>query len=461
MARPNDWQFISQRRLRTGLWASATCPQRCLMLLGVVILILGCYILGCNEDLHYTRDRLVQRAVSELERLPCKLPRRQLDALEPSELVHLDSCPLDGGRLSLGSPDLKVLLPFKACFPEEGVKGAWLRVHVQRFDGAGWNHLGADDVPEGFSPKPAFYVSHDASVGSFRLGTTLAKSVPGTMASLQCSDEVRTSSATWTPQDSMLYSCKPDRPTEGDLRIWFSVGGEPGQRVSVLGSVENRTLVPWRVGQDVVNVRMTMPAIGGLKAGPVSAQKMLQVALPRLQLDVWPMRGIGFLVVWLSLSFLLFPNHCPPCVHHEDGRGCYKSFVLAILPTAATILASQCYLRFALEATVCTVFLLPLLAALAWGCEADLSGCICCCGRRRRQRQSEADEADYVSIRDMESAEAVAAHRWEALREKAIRIVAFSIGLGLAVAGPAVRAFAAIDIFGFYIYAWATTVPNG
>jgi len=305
-------------------------------------------------------------------------------------------------------------------------------------------------------------VGHGVFAGSFALPEALIREIPGSMVTLRRPapaehDGVATVEASKAggtvgrEQDGMIYMGDPSFLVEDDVRVWFSVGD--ASHVSVLGAASGLRLHAWQPPKTLVNLVVTLPSIGDLRGGPVSAHDMLESEMPRARLDVWRLRGLGFCCVWLAMSLMLFPNKIYP-MHCGKGLFCLRSAPLAMLPTAAAIVSSRCFLVFPLQAGVATLLLLPILAAIGWG--MDFKGCLC--GRKRDESSLENQLLGALPSEDPWSD--ARERRWAKLREKAFRLTAIGIGFSLVVAGPIVRTVAVVDVFGIYVYA-ASTAASG
>jgi len=234
---------------------------------------------------------------------------------------------------------------------------------------------------------------------------------------------------------SCLNSSDPTQPNDGDAQLSVSAGSTA--TVSVLAAVVHGQIQALRPPRAMLSRFLpSSDQLSMVRPGSVPLGAMLAELSPRLKLDLWYMRLLGFLIIWLGMSLMLFPNrlNCGGCC-------CLRSFPGALATIAVTIISVHCYAHAPRSTGVVAAVLIPFLLATSAG--VDVLNCAKLFGRSTNSG-SRIDATLLPSPSDIDLAPAVT---------KAVRVTALSIGLGLTVAGPMVKTAWVVDVFGFYVYA--------
>jgi len=459
------WGLITQHRFEEGIWDSATPCERCLIIIGLLCLLFGCWVLACSEDLFLISGRVLTQAAEALVEVPCEVSAARKKAFSGALLLHLENCQVHGVQISQSTPGFEGLRYFADVLPKEGVNGAWLKVNLQMYTEGTWVSI---DKFKNLEAAETF--GQSVRVGGFEVSRELAEKIPGDIvplahlpqplpAHLSQNASQELDAHTMVEQDDILYSGSPGSPLAGDVRVWLTAGD--ARHVSVIGAIRHEVLKPWYPAKNLVDVVVTLPSISQVTRGPVAADEMLQYAMPQPVVDKWPLWGFGFCCVWLGMSLMLFPNHVGfSCC---ASSCCLRGSPGAMVTSAVTILASQCFLNAPAETTVVVLLLMPLLVLTGAGIDVKRRARRFIARMRRRLRHRKHDHpneaSDYAEL--LGHAEPgphlLRQRSLDQAVSKAARIAAVSIGLGLVVAGPIVRTMAIVDFFGFYVYAATRT----
>lgn len=462
-------RLISVVRVEKGLWTSADPCQRVLMVIGALWILAGCHLLSCNEDFFILRGREVGAAEHGSLEVPCE--GADLAALAREHrgaLLHLEDCKVSSSAFSAATPGLGGLRAFGEALSAEEARGTWFKVNLQQYslDAEEW-----EPVEEARGLRAAYAVAADAKVGEFLLARELAALVPGSVVPAKQSAHFAPAGASdnlggqnMQAHDQKLYSGNPQWPRDGDVRVWFTAGD--AHRASALAAWSGAELEFWRAPQTAgdYDPLAARRQLGIVAAGAVTAKELLARVAPFSQMDVWPMRVGGFVVIWLGMSLLLFPNHVVP-----DFCGaccCCRSVPGAAFTTVVTAGASAFYFAAPLVATVVAVVAASFFFAVASGTNFRL--CFRRCWKRLRRPWKKAkqrgggggggtpaspEDPSYVSLPGSEwsNSELRFGRPGESGSfSRTIRVVAMATGVGIVMAGPVVRALALVDLFGDY-----------
>lgn len=441
-------RLITHKRLDEGLWTSANACQRLLMVIGAFCLVFGCCALCINED-QFILGRLGSaEAARALVEVPCSgtLPAAARDATGLDPLVHLTSCEVSGADILAQATELDSALAELALFrdnlPAEGLHGAWLKVHLERYSGGSWV-----PVQQAKNLRASEVVANGVLVASFSLADELIWQFPGSPVPLRKTSSGASgnrggplTSKNMQVHGDKLYSGNPSAPVESDVRVWLSLGA--ASTVSVLSAVDvqgadNGQLQPW---QAPVDASAGAPlAVGVVSSSSASARDMLALIFNENLELLWPVRVLGVLIVWLGFSFLLFPNHVVP--DFCGGWCCFRSmpsFIISFTSTAASWVFFFYPRTFGLVA----LCLLPVMAATAAG--FNIFSCRKSSGSasdHHRRLLEEGRPRAPGSLGSMKGGEIVS---------RGGRTVALGVGMSLIMAWPVLKV---VVVMGFFNWA--------
>jgi len=267
---------------------------------------------------------------------------------------------------------LAELAIFQDNLPAEGLHGVWLMVHLQRYSESGVAGGSWVPVQRAKNLRASKVVADGVLIASLSLADELIWQIPGSPVPLRKSnngaDVYR--GGPYTKKNMQvygytLYSGNPTAPVEGDVRVWFSMG--VASNVSVLAAVIQGAgigqLRPWRAPVDATAGAPL--AVGVISNNSASARDMLApIFLENMEL-LWPIRVLGVLIIWLGMSFLLFPNHVVP--DFCGGWCCCRSMPGAVVTAFTSTAASWLFFFYPRTFELVALCLLPVMAATAAG----------------------------------------------------------------------------------------------
>mmetsp|Transcript_112917 Transcript_112917/g.326176 ORF Transcript_112917/g.326176 Transcript_112917/m.326176 type:complete len:456 (-) Transcript_112917:49-1416(-) len=447
MASDNVQRLLSRSRIEQGLWTSATWCQRVLMILGGLLVVMACHLLGSNEDFFILRGREVAAAKRSLVEVPCH-GAALWSSVEKGSFVHLQNCEVIGQNFSLDTLGLSILYAFRESLPATSFVGSWFRVNVERYADDGLWH----PIREVDNLRQISVLAHGVRIGALPLSETLVASMPGTTVPIVQSFDYKPregaagalGARNMMAHEMKLYSGNPQWPRQGDVRVWFAVGD--AQRGSALAEWSGSELDMWSppgMADDFERQRK----LGIVASGTVSAQALLSKIAPFSTAAVWPVRGVGLLILWCGFSLLLFPNHIVP-----DFCGaccCCRSFPCALV--TAALVGGLCTLYFyaALLATVIGVSVVVALVAVSWDVDARaVRRKLRRFGRRVRGRKNTAGQP--MLALEFSTDTPIGAFQERNGVSRTIRVAAMATAIGIIMAGPVVRSLALVDLFGDY-----------
>lgn len=407
------------------------------MILGMIVMACGSHLICQNEDIWLLLSHGLEQVMATPLELPCRL-----NATLRAPMVHLKGCSVSGARFSAATRGLEELRLFPGCLPDEGVLGAWFKVNLERYDEKQHEWL---PVKQAANLKTTHQVGEGVRIGGFNASPGVAHMVPGSSIRLQACNgsaadpDAELSARTMRPRGHALYSGDPVYLNDGDVRVTFLVGD--ADEVSLLSAVSAGLLHLWHPPLHGLHALTALPKLGIVEAGDVSAEVLQRRLAPETQVSfwhLWPLRSLGFLLIWIGMSLMLFPNHVYP---DFCGKCCMgRSIPGALVTTLASGGASWCYFHAFAATTISVVVLVPVLLALAAG--VDVRGQF----RRAKdslRRVSQGSDEHGIPYHVLEATGAAAS-----ALSRGTRAGAFGVGMGLVVAGPAVQSFALISVLG-------------
>lgn len=452
MAPKRVQRLLTTRRLEEGLWTSATGCQRLLMVAGGFTILVGCHLLSANEDFFQLRGLEVAEAERRFVEVPCQgADAARLTERHEGSLVHLQGCDVAGQNFSQDTAGLSLLYAFRGSLPPEGVTGTWFRVNLEQFSvGAGmWR-----PIQEVENLRYISVLARGVRVGDFRLSDPLTASMPGSIVPVVQRPDYHKrkrnhgalDARNMQAHDMMLYSGNPQWPVEGDVRVWFTVGD--AGRASALAAWSGERLDLWRSPNLRGDFDPLAPPrkLGIVASGSVSATELLSKIAPFSEADVWPMRCIGFAIVWCGFSLFLFPNHVVP-----DLCGaccCCRSFPCAVVTTALVAGLSAFYFHNPMAATAIAATAAAVLFAVA--SDVNFRRMWKKWKRARLRRKSKEALLLPSASGNPDGVYSGSSFTDPGGLSRTIRMAAMATGVGIVMAGPVVRALALVDLFGDY-----------